>query len=619
MDPYPGDAERRVDRRTVLAGLAAGGLTATSGCVRQTRSVVNRDGAEQLSLTITTVPSDVDRESIRIARILRNNLEAVGIDVTIDMLAVEEFYRETLVNHDFDCYVGPYHGDMDPELLYELLYSAFADEPGWQNPFGFTSLTFDELLEDLHESPDEDRPEHVADVLDVLADEQPFVPLCVPEELRLVRTDRFEGWDDHHLATRLGYLGLEPLGPDDADPPNELRGVVTDPRPTENLNPLSVEYRERGTYVDLLYDSLGTADNDGDEGESGDIYPWLAESWEWEDRTGAESTTDVTVTLRPEASFHDGEPLTADDVAFTYRFVEDTSLGEGPVAAPSPRYRGKVAAVESVEALDDRTLEMSIETGRQAGERALTVPILPEHIWAERTDEASVFGFARRPGATDAVVLDNVPPIGSGPYQFVDRSERERLHLERFDEHFSLGVDGLPQPTVERFTTRVAPRSASAIEIVEENDADVTVSPLESYSIEMVSETESVRLHRSPSQTFYHVGFNLRQAPFTSPYFRQVFARLLDKAHLVEEVFEGYARPVATPLGDDEAWVPEAYRWGGETGTGSEGEDEGEGEADDPSAPFLGSAGDVDVSRARRAFEEAGYRYDDRGSLLVRQ
>ncbi|WP_207588558.1 ABC transporter substrate-binding protein [Halomontanus rarus] len=613
MDSHPGDTEGRIDRRTVLAGLAAGGMTATSGCVRQVRSVVNRDGAEQLSLTITTVPSDADRESIRIARILRDNLEAVGIDVTLDMLAIEEFYRETLVNHNFDCYVGPYHGDMDPEILYELLYSSFADEPGWQNPFGVTSLTFDDRLEKLHESPDEGRPEHVAAVLDVLADEHPFVPLCVPEELRVVRQDRFDGWNDYHLATRLGYLDVEPLAVDGSDPPDELRGVVTDPRLTVNLNPLCVEYRNRGTYVDLLYDSLGTADSDSDRNEdeswSGDIYPWLAESWEWEDGDdGAGSdtgdTTDVTVTLRPETSFHDGEALTADDVAFTYRFIEDTSLGEGPVAAPSPRYRGKAAAVESVEVLDDRTLVLSVETGRKAAKRAFTVPVLPKHIWSDRTDEADVFGFARRPGATDAVVLDNVPPIGSGPYRFADSSERERLHLERFDDHFSLAVDGLPEPTVERFTTRVAPRSASAIELVEDNDADVTVSPLESYAVEMVSETESVRLHRSPSQTFYHVGFNLRRAPFTNPYFRQVFARLLDKAHLVEEVFEGYARPVATPLADDETWVPEDRRWGGNGGG-------------DPSAPFIGSDGTVDVTRAREAFEEAGYRYDDRGSLLV--
>lgn len=624
MSEPSGGSPGRVDRRTVLESLAVGGLAATSGCVRQVRSIVTREPSDRLSLTITTVPADVDRESIELARRLRDHLDAVGIETTLDLLAAEEFNRQVLINQNFDLYVGRHPGGADPDFLYEALHSVFADESGWQNPFGFTNLAFDERLEAQRRLEGETRRDEVARLLRALANEQPFVPICVPREQRLVRDDRFAGWDDHHLDTRLGYLGLEPLESDD-----RLRTVVTDARVTANLNPLSAEYRDRETFVDLLYDSLGTLDGD-------EIRPWLAESWEWD---GAQAT----VTLRPDCYFHDGERVTSADVAFTYRLLEDTSVGESDVPSPPPRYRGAGSVVESVEVDDYRRFTITVNASQEVAEHAFTVPIFPEHVWSERTDDAEIPGVTVAQGTTEAVVTDNVPAIGSGPFAFEEASEREHVLLERFDDHFTLRDDeddgsgendegnqsgendessennesdendegdesdrsedstwDLPEPTVEELRIGVEPRSASAIAAIEGGGADVTTSPLEAYAIEEVTETDEIRLLESPSRTFYHVGFNVRNTPFSNPYFRRVLARLLDKESVVEEVFEGYADPVATPLTGD--WVPSHLEWDGR----------------DPEVPFLGTDGELNEDAARDAFVDAGFRYDEDGYLLVR-
>ncbi|QFU83206.1 ABC transporter substrate-binding protein [Natronorubrum aibiense] len=585
-----GDSAGGISRRAALAG--AVGLTAsTSGCVRQLRSVVNRDDIQQLSVTITTLSADGDRESIRLAREIATVLEAVGIDVAIEMQADEEFLRTVLINHDFDLYVGRHPGDTDPDFLYEMLHSLYADESGWQNPFGFTNLLLDDLLEAQRDADGDERRDAVEDILEALSIEQPFVPICTPIEHRLVRDDRFDGWDAGHLATRTGYLGLEPQTDDSAE---QLRVVHTDARPSQNLNPLNAEYRGRGTVTDLLYDSL-VADLVAEDGTH-TLEPWLADGWEWTD----EST--LRVTLRPDCTFHDGVSVTADDVVFTYRLLDDTALGTSTSPAPAPRYRGAVEAIDDIDAQSEDSLELTVETGQAVGERALTVPILPEHHWSDRATPATVPGVRVAQGTTQAVVTDNIPPIGSGPFQYGTHTEREHVTLERFDEHFTRrdGVE-LPAPTVEAVRIEINPRSTSAMQLLENDNADVTSSILESYVIEDVEEPDGVRLLESPSWTFYHLGFNARRAPFGNPRFRQVVAQLIDKAWLVDDVFHGHANPIATPLTDE--WVPDHLAWNGS----------------DPETPFLGSNGEVDVDAARTAFEEAGFRYDADGNLRVRQ
>lgn len=565
---------------------ATTGLTvSTSGCVQRFQNLVTRNNIDQLSLTITTLPADSDRESIRIANELERAFKQVGIDVSYDIRSGIDFLRTVLYDHEFDVCISRHPGGTDPDFLYETLHSLYADESGWQNPFGFTNLNVDDFLEKQRHVSGERRREAITAALESIATVQPFVPICIPEEHRLVGTDRFDGWGEGHLATRQGYLGLEPaVGVD------TLRASHTDGRPTENLNPLAVGYRGRGLFTELLYDSLATEDS------TGDVQPWLAESWEWDGRTAA-------VRLRDSCEFHDGVSVTAADVDFTYRFLQDMSLGNHDDAVPTPRYRGQAESVESIEIRSRNRLEITVDTNQPVGERAFLVPILPAHIWRERTADASgPGGVSITQGTTKAVTTNNVPPVGSGPYQFANRTQGEQLTFERFDSHFTrrAGVD-LPSPTVDEFTVRISPSSETAVSAVENDLADVTSTALETGIIDNVKGSGTTRLIESPSWTFYFLGFNARKAPFSNPRFRRVIARLVDKEWLVETVFHGNARPIATPV--TEQWVPESLEWDGE----------------DPELPFLGTNGEVDVTAAKAAFEREGFRYDEDGQLRVRQ
>ncbi|GAB7078690.1 extracellular solute-binding protein [Megalodesulfovibrio paquesii] len=135
----------------------------------------------------------------------------------------------------------------------------------------------------------------------------------------------------------------------------------------------------------LLYDSLTAKSLD----EPFTEYGVVAESMEL-----AADNTWIIFYLRPEARFHDGTPLTAKDVQFTY----ETLLAKG-----SPVYKQYYSDVEACEVLDEHTVRFSFKTGENRELPLILgqLPVLPSHYWATR----------------DFSKADLEVPLGSGPYK----------------------------------------------------------------------------------------------------------------------------------------------------------------------------------------------------------
>jgi peptide/nickel transport system substrate-binding protein len=558
------------------------------------RSILSRDGDARVSLSIASVPADIDEASVRIAHHLRSHLDAVGVSTTLDYYSFEEFWLEFLVNQSFDIAVGPHKGGVDPDMLYGMFHSSFGPERGWQNPYGFADLELDDLLERQRRETGPARADTVAEILALTARAQPVAPLCVPADHRFVRPSRVSNAAGQRFDRPGGVFALAPAestsGASDSagtasTDEQELRLVVGRTAPTENLNPLAVEHRKTGVITRFLYDSLLISAN-------GEHTPWLAASLSW--RNGH-----VDITLR-EATWHDGEPVTAGDVAFTYDLLADTSLGELESPAPAPRFRGRSTAVSGTEVHDDRTVTLSLADG-DAARRALTVPILPEHVWRDRTGIADAAGVVTDDRTTEAVVTDNLPPVGSGPYELVDRRERDELVFDRRETHFSMTADDLRtlRPPASRLRILVAPSDAAAREWIQAGEADMTLSPVWHEDTDGVADSMVVV---PPTARFYHLAYNTREDPLSNVQFRRLVSRLVDTAWVVETVFGGTARPLTTPM-TDESWVPDSLTWDGVTG--------------DPEVPFLGSNGSLDADAARDRLVELGYQYDQDGNLVA--
>lgn len=581
---------RRATRRAVLAG-AAGSLAATSGCISRVRTVMGRDEPDPVSVTIKTVPRDHDPYALLIARQLSEWYKSAGITANVLPMSSEALLRQVLVNHEFDLFVGQYPNPaVGPDSLYPLLHSQFSTESGWQNPFGYANLSIDDLLERQRITSGQERRRIVADLQSTLARENPFTVLGFPDVIRTARTDRFAGVVTAPLDEALGVLRL-----DRVDPAAEtLHVTTTDERVTKDLNPLMASVRPVGTVIDLLYDPLVRHDR-------GERYPWLAESTTWVGDGVLE------VTLRPDLAFHDGESLTAHDVAFTYEFLRDTSLGESNQTAPTMRYRGRSTHVDSTTVLDGRRVRLSVDgRGKSIVRRALTVPVLPRHVWADRTGDPEVGGLDLGGETTEALVTDNVPPVGSGPLAFADATRNDRLRLERFDDHFLHAgpTPGLPDAIADgvafdRLAVTHVGSGSSAVELVSSGDADLTLAGVGPDVVRRIGQADDLDLLIDRTRSFYFVGFNTRRAPFANPRFRQLLSGLVDRLSLTHSVFGTFASPAISPLGGTD-WVADDLRWRGE----------------DPITPFLGTGGTVDSAQARAAFRDAGYQYDDQGRLL---
>ncbi|MFT4885590.1 MAG: peptide/nickel transport system substrate-binding protein, partial [Natronomonas sp.] len=268
--------------------------------------------------------------------------------------------------------------------------------------------------------------------------------------------------------------------------------------------------------------------------------------------------------------------------------------------------RGRVDLVDAVEVRDDRTLRMTFTTENvDTANRALEVLLLPEHVWSERTDPADLAGVELAGQTTEALVWANENPVGSGPLRFESAQRDENLDLVRFDDHFLHRGDteGIPDPYAsgvdfQRLHFEVTPSNDAAVEMLENNDADASANSLHASVVPRIGRNDDITLTITGGKSFYHIGYNCRQAPMTDPRFRRTVARLIDREHLISSVFDDYAEASEVPFTGE--WTPEGFEWDGTA-----------------ELPFLGTDGELDVSAAQSAFMDAGYQYEN--EKLVRR
>jgi len=179
--------------------------------------------------------------------------------------------------------------------------------------------------------------------------------------------------------------------------------------PPTNWNPIMTWAYAMGT-IGLCYETLFLYDPLTNE-----YIPWLAESGQWM------SDTVYEVTLRQGINWSDGEPLTAEDVVFTFE------LGKIP-AVP---YNTLWNWLESTEAVDDYTVRFTFSQAnyQEWANYLYNIAIVPKHLWEGRSDEEIATGA-------------NENPIGTGPYLYESHSE-DRMVWVRNDEWWAIDILGL--------------------------------------------------------------------------------------------------------------------------------------------------------------------------------
>jgi peptide/nickel transport system substrate-binding protein len=279
-----------------------------------------------------------------------------------------------------------------------------------------------------------------------------------------------------------------------------------------NITPLSSNQTNRET-IKQVYDTLTKLGKDGQ-----DSVPWLATDWEISD-----DNLEYTMTVREDHTFHDGEPVTAEDVAFSYEYHGEHS----------PMFSGSIDPFESIEALDDTTVRFTL-TEPFSPIFIFTfnrVPILPKHIWEDIPDSVDVDEAWRwSPTAEDKL-------IGSGHFQLTHWRKDDEIRLDAFEDHFK-------RPQVDTVVLVPTADPQAFIGGFEQETLDMA------FDVDRVDPTNLVNAVESADhleyETVISVGsfpfaMNTDAAPTNFPEVRAALASTVPKKEAVEEIHGGFA------------------------------------------------------------------------------
>ena len=208
----------------------------------------------------------------------------------------------------------------------------------------------------------------------------------------------------------IGSLSAVPAVADDA---NGTTLTVAIAQQVDSFNPFTAQLAVTTNILRHVYDRLVTVDTDSNE-----PAPSLAERWD----TSEDGLT-WTFYLRDDVHFTDGEPLTSDDVVWTF-----TTIMENEAASiASGNY---VAGFEDVTAEDEHTVVIELDEP-QATMTALNVPIVPRHVWEPILEEEGE-AFSDYAG-------DDFPTVGTGPFTLTEHSRGEHIRLAANPDHWRGG------------------------------------------------------------------------------------------------------------------------------------------------------------------------------------
>lgn len=199
----------------------------------------------------------------------------------------------------------------------------------------------------------------------------------------------------------------------DAASPGGSTLTVAVAQQVDSFNPFTAQLAVTTNILSHVYDSLVTNDQ-----VTSNPAPALAESWDTSD-DGLTWTFD----LRDDVTFSDGEPLTSDDVAWTF-----TTIMENEAAATANG--SYVAGFEEVTAPDEHTVVVELSEP-QATMESLTVPIVPRHVWEPIIEgEGDAFGEYAADG-------EALPSVGSGPFVLTGHDRGQSITLEANPDHWN--------------------------------------------------------------------------------------------------------------------------------------------------------------------------------------
>ncbi len=299
---------------------------------------------------------------------------------------------------------------------------------------------------------------------------------------------------------------------------------IGDTNDIDGFNPFKVVEVPTFEVMDLTYDLLV----DFSPKDSSPV-PGLADSWE----TSEDGLT-WTFHLNEDATWHDGKPVTSEDVAYTFQRILDEKQG---------LYIDYVRQIESIETPDEHTV---VFTTKDPSVQMLSmyVYILPKHIWEDVPAEESKS-------------FKNEPVIGSGPFQAMEWKEGQSAVLRANPDYFR------GAPNLDEIIFQFYDNEDTVVQALKNGEVDyIQGMPINLFK--SLENQEGIETNSAPDPGVTELGFNLYEpspeaieefgAPETTtgnpalldPLVREAINWAIDEDELTEKILQGEGIPGST-------------------------------------------------------------------------
>jgi peptide/nickel transport system substrate-binding protein len=497
-------------RRQLL--LAASALTA----LPQIEALAQSAGDPIRPLVLITRPQAAAPAAYQAAELIAQEWRKLGLQVDLRPLPAQQYSQIIWYERqrwDFTMWqmVGrPERGDPD-EMLYNLFHSR--NIATGYNFVGWNSPEYDKLAEAQRVEMDQaKRQQIVRQAQELVNREQPYAFLVHPVNLHAFNKQLF---DEKSVVIQAG-LGLRNFWNWISMTP---RGAVKDiivnsSEPIKATNPFYVSGAPDSWVTDLVWDRLMRVGPDG-----------LPQPWAAETVTQVDPTT-IDCVLRGGMTFHDGKPVTAEDVVFSF---EAPGIGD-----ESPMYKPFVQNIASVTAVDAKTVRFKLKSADAAFRIAVLAKlnIVPKAIWAPIVED-----YQKKPENLEAYREEK--PIGSGPYRFVRSRINEEVVLEANPNHWS-------KPKADRWIMRIILNTEATLGAFRRGEINVIADYMGDPDVlnDMVkAEPAKFATREEVDIGFQFVAMNQRRPPFSDPAFRRALSAAVNRELMAGAAWNGQAVP----------------------------------------------------------------------------
>lgn len=292
------------------------------------------------------------------------------------------------------------------------------------------------------------------------------------------------------------------------------------------FNPLISNVNIDKYVTSVVYASLMTVNDKGEQ------EPYLATESKVSD-----DMKKITYTLSDKAVWHDGEKVTANDVAYTFKAMADPNYTGGyygdvqAVKGAEAYHNGEAEDIEGIKVIDDKTIEIEFEKVYAPGVTNLgNVEIIPEHIWS-KVD----------PGewTKQTELLNN--PVGCGPYKLTEYKTGSHVKFEAATDFFGgeVKTPNLVFKAINADTTQAEFKGGNVdianVESLRQADIDALTS-------------EGLKTVSYDNYMFTYMGFNLRKESLKDVKVRQAIMYAIDRQSILDNIVEGRGSIVNAPL-----------------------------------------------------------------------